>query len=121
MKAKKLRLLLEDMATLPGVDGCALVEIQAGMVWGHAGQLDSTAQLAEAASDYWRLYQRLERQFDDLGELHASVMVHARGRITLLPCGPGLVLMALTRQNPDVDWKSWQQKVRELASQVSAM
>lgn len=121
MKAQELRQALEAMATLAGVDGCALVEIDAGMVWGHAGQLENTPHLAEAASDYWRLYQRLERQFDDLGELRASVMVHAQGRITLLPCGPGMVLMALTRQNPELDWKSWQQKVRELADLVAQL
>lgn len=119
MKSDRLKEALNDMATLPGVDGCALVEIDAGMVWGHAGALENTAQLAEAASDYWRLYQRLERQFVELGNLCATVMVHAQGRITLLPCGPGMVLMALTRQNPQVDWPSWQQKVRDLAQLVA--
>ena len=69
MTQQALRDALEAMAALPGVDGCALVEVDAGMVWHHAGQIEGVQTFAEAASDYWRLYGRLAGQFEDLGEL----------------------------------------------------
>ena len=31
-------------------------------------------------------------------------MMHAQGRITLLPCGTGMLLVTLTRQKSDIDW-----------------
>ncbi len=121
MKQQALREALQSMAALPGLDGCALVEIDAGMVWHHAGQIDGIQIFAEAASDYWRLYGRLADQFEDLGELRASVLMHARGRITLLPCGAGMLLVALTRQSSGLDWGSWQHKARELARLVDQL
>lgn len=115
MKQKQLRDALESMAALPGLEGCALVEIEAGMVWHYAGQIDGVQTFAEAASDYWRLYHRLADQFKGLGDLKASVMMHADGRITLLPCGTGMLLVTLTRQNAAIDWTLWQEKTKELA------
>ena len=91
MTQKALRDALESMAAMPGLEGCALVEIEAGMVWHHAGQIEGVQTFAEAASDYWRLYNRLSHQFKDLGDLKASVMMHAQGRITLGVFALGLV------------------------------
>ncbi len=121
MKQQQLRDALASIAALPGFAGCALVEIEAGMVWHHAGQIDGVQTFAEAASDYWRMYQRLARQFKDLGDLKASAMVHSRGRLTLLPCGNGMLLVALTRHQIDIDWATWQTKTRELATLVDAL
>ena len=118
MKEKRLQEAVETMAAMPGLEGCALVEIEAGMVWNHAGQIEGVQTFAEAASDYWRLYTRLSDQFKDLGDLRASVMMHARGRITLLPCGTGMLLVTLTRQKSDIDWTVWQEKTKELARLV---
>ncbi|MDO5288222.1 MAG: hypothetical protein Q4F13_01115 [Pseudomonadota bacterium] len=106
---------------MPGLQGCALVEIEAGMVWHHAGYIEGVQTFAEAASDYWRLYQRLAHQFQDLGDLKASVMMHAHGRITLLPCGSGMLLVTLTRQKSEIDWTLWQEKTRALARLVDAL
>ena len=121
MKAQALRNALEAMAGMPGLEGCALVEIEAGMVWHHAGHIEGVQTFAEAASDYWRLYNRLAHQFKDLGDLRASVMMHAHGRITLLPCGKGMLLVTLTRQKSDIDWTLWQEKTKELAALVDAL
>lgn len=121
MKSRQLREALESMASVQGLEGCALVEIEAGMVWHHAGHIEGVATFAEAASDYWRLYQRLSGQFKDLGELRASVMMHAQGRITLLPCGTGMLLVTLTRQTANIDWAVWQEKTRELARLVDQL
>lgn len=121
MKQQRLRDALEAMAATPGLDGCALVEIEAGMVWHHAGQIDGVQTFAEAASDYWRLYTRLADQFRDLGDLRASAMMHTHGRITLLPCGAGMLLVTLTRQKSEVDWAVWQHKTRQLAQLVDQL
>lgn len=118
MKAKILQVLLNSMAELPGVEGCALVEIGAGMVWNTAGKMEGMQNLAEAASDYWRLYRRLDHHFSELGDLKASVFMHAKGSITLLPCGEGMLLVALTRQKSTVNWAQWQGKAKELAKMV---
>ena len=121
MKQQRLREALESIAGMPGFAGCALVEIEAGMVWHHAGQLDGMQTFAEAASDDWRLHQRLSSQFKDLGDLRASAMVHARGRLTLLPCGKGMLLVAVTRHRVDIDWAGWQERTRQLSELVDAL
>ena len=121
MKQKALRDALQSMAAMPGLEGCALVEIEAGMVWHHAGQIEGVQTFAEAASDYWRLYTRLSDQFKDLGDLRASVMMHTHGRITLLPCGKGMLLVTLTRQKSEIDWALWQEKTKELALLVDEL
>ncbi|MET4578971.1 roadblock/LC7 domain-containing protein [Ottowia thiooxydans] len=121
MSGQILREALEAMVEMPGVEGCALVEIEAGMVWHHAGHIEGIQTFAEAASDYWRLYQRLSRQFQDLGDLRASVMMHAYGRITLLPCGEGVLLVTLTRDKSGTDWTQVQLKAKDLAAIVDSL
>ena len=122
MKQRALRDKLDTMARLPGVNGCALVEIDAGMVWHHAGQIEGVQTFAEAASDYWRLYGRLAGQFQGLGDLRTSIMMHANGRLTLLPCGKGMLLVALTsNQKSSIDWAEWQTQARELAQLVDQL
>jgi len=119
MKAQTLRHELDAMAALPGVEGCALVEIEAGMVWHTAGHRGDMQTLSEAASDYWRLYTRLDRHFTELGDMRASAFMHAKGSITLLPCGKGMLLVALTDGKSTVDWSQWQRKAKDLAKLVN--
>lgn len=121
MKQAQLQKTLEEMAQMPGVDGCALVEIDAGMVWHHAGTFEDVQKYAEAASDYWRLHNRLAPQFEKLGELRASVMVHRNGRLTLLPCGQGMLLLALTGPRTSLDWAQWQKQTKVLATLVEEL
>ena len=121
MNAQDIRNEIEQMGQMPGLDGCALVEIEAGMVWHAAGHIDDVQFVAEAASDYWRLYRRLNQHFAKLGELRACVMMHQRGRITLLPCGTGMLLVTVTRQSHDVDWDEWQRRTHKLAGMVNEL
>src|SRR5690606_15094680 len=120
MTQAQLRQTIEEMAHMPGVDGCALVEIGTGMVWHHAVGFDDVELFAEAASDYWRLYTRLSPHFESMGKLRASIMVHKKGRLTLLPCSDGMLLLALTGPKAQLDWMQWQKKVQILASLVEA-
>lgn len=43
---KATREAVESMAAMPGLEGCALVEIEAGMVWHHAGHIDGVQTFA---------------------------------------------------------------------------
>lgn len=118
MNTQRLQSHLTEMAGLPGVVGCALVETQTGFVLQSAGGIAELTVLAEAASDYWRLHHRLQASFERLGMLRACVMMHAAGRITLLPCGSGMLLVAVTHEPSGVDWLQWQIKTRQLAAIV---
>lgn len=121
MKQMQLKQALDAMAQTPGVDGCALVEVETGMVWHHAGHIEDVQTFAEAASDYWRLHDRLSPQFEKLGGLRASIMIHQHGRLTLLPCGKGMLLLALTGHQTGTDWIQWQKQTRELALLVESL
>ena len=48
-------------------------------------------------------------------------MMHVRGRITLLPCGTGMLLVTVTRQGRDVDWDEWQRRTHKLAAMVNEL
>lgn len=121
MNAKRLRDGLEQVALMPGLQGCALAEIDTGMVWHTAGHIADGQKIAEASSDYWRLYQRQKVHFEHLGELRAQVMMHHEVRITMLPCGPGMLLIALSREQDRVDWAQLQSKTQALKQLVAAL
>ena len=121
MKGAQLRAAFDELAAFPKLTGCALVAVDTGMVWHASGDDEKVQHLAEAASDYWRLYVRLGHNFAELGELQASVMLHQLGCIALLPCGKGMVLVALTPKMKDLDWLGFQAQVRKLSQVVDAM
>jgi hypothetical protein len=121
MKSQRLRQAIDDLAAMPGMAGCAVVEIATGMVWHGAGEIREIAEYAEAASDYWRLSDRLNRHFSLLGPLSVALMVHANGRITMLPCGTGMIMVGITMDKALVDWAAWQKKVSELSSLVDSL
>ena len=121
MKAQRLRGELEQFALMPGLQGCALVEIDTGMVWHAAGSIADVQKIAEASSDYWRLYQRQRIHFEHLGDLRAQVMMHREVRITMLPCGPGMLLIALSREQEPVDWARLQNKTLALKQMVAEL
>ncbi len=121
MKAERLRQMIDNLAVMPGMAGCALVEIEAGMVWHGAGEIREIAQYAEAASDYWRLSDRLNRHFSILGPLSVALMVHAHGRITMLPCGKGMIMVGITMDKVPVDWAAWQKQVSDLSAVVDSL
>ncbi len=121
MKEQGLRQELDSMAELPGVEGCALVEVVTGMVWHAAGRSEKMQLLSEAASDYWRLYKRLGTHFTELGDMRACAFMHVDSRITLIPCGKDMLLVALTREKAAVNWSEWQNKTRQLAGLVNQL
>lgn len=113
MNSAQIRQVIESMASLPGIHASALVDAEAGMVWHCSGQKEGLDALAEAATDYWRLYTRLHKQFESLGDLQNCVMMHAHGMIAITPCGGSMVVVAIA-QRMQADWNQWQIKIREL-------
>lgn len=114
MKEQQLKSILQTIAAMPGLQGCALVEVDAGMVWHLAGTAPDLQKIAEASSDYWRLYKRQRTHFGGLGELRAQVMMHADSRITMMPCGDDMLLIALSLEKTPVDWAALQAEAQHL-------
>lgn len=107
---------LHALADSVGLLACALVDIDTGMVLACAGDADV---IAEAASDYWRLFRRQRPLLAALGEARAQVLIHERGRITLTACGGGLLLVSLSAEPDRVDWLGWKQGVGGLQKAVA--
>lgn len=118
MKAHNLRVALDEIAALEGVAGCALVDLDAGMLWMEAGELRNITRIGEATSDYWRLHTRLSDHFNESGRLRALIMMHEHEWISLFPCTDGTLLVAVTRDQRTVDWKDLQRRVGVLAATV---
>ena len=118
MTPEALRAALEAMAAQAGVAACALVELETGMAWQAAGRADFLP-LAEAASDYWRYGRRQHRTFEALGAVRAQVVIHERGRLTIVPCGLGLLLVLLTEEPDRVDWPAWKRAAAALQAGLS--
>ncbi|MBX3655525.1 MAG: hypothetical protein KF686_15180 [Ramlibacter sp.] len=114
MKDGQFKVELEAMVQMKGLEGCALVDAETGMVLHAAGQQANIPQVAEASVDYWRLYERQRRHLDYLGDLRAQVLMHSRGRITIVSCGHGALLIALSDDREAVDWKAWQAAAHRL-------
>ena len=60
MTEGQFRVEMEAMAQTPGLGGCALVEVDSGMVLYAAGSDTNTHNIAEASVGFWRLSQRLD-------------------------------------------------------------
>lgn len=109
---QKLNRILTDIDAMNGVEGSAIVDFRSGMViYTSPGFDDEATPLAEATSDYWRLYERQSGAFNALGPLKISIMIHEKKRLTMLPCGEGLMCLVQTAKVDDIDWLELQRKV----------
>jgi hypothetical protein len=118
MNAGLISAELNGMAAQDGIRACALVEVGSGLVW-YATADPEGGFLWEAAIDYWRLHQRQQPRFQDLGDLHAAVMYHRHQVLAVLPCTrePELVVVCVAG-HASVDWIHWQALVRSLARRI---
>jgi predicted regulator of Ras-like GTPase activity (Roadblock/LC7/MglB family) len=121
MKSDRMQRELEAMAAMHGVIGCAVIDTDGGMAWHTAGAAEAVQPMAEAASDYWRMFLRRRGDFGALGEIRALVVMHARGRLTLAACGAQLLLVSLTDEPDTVDWRAWKARVGALQQAVASM
>lgn len=97
-----------------------MVEIEAGMVWHTAGSIENLQQIAEAASDYWRLYLRLQSNFEQFGHLQKCSFIHATHKLTLTPCGVDMVFITITNTSTHLEWLSWEKRIQQLSSLLIA-
>lgn len=121
MKTERMERELEAIAAMPGMTGCAVIDTEGGMAWHTAGSAATVQSLAEAASDYWRMFLRRRGDFGDLGELRALVVMHAHGRLTLAACGEQLLLVCLSAEPDRVDWPAWKARVGALQQAVASL
>lgn len=108
---------LAQLAAVPGVIGCALVDAATGMVLHSASRRDDAEPLAEAARDYWQVHKRNGGVFDGLGGAVAILVVHEHGVLNLLPCGDDLVLVTLAERSR-VDFSTWPRRMQPLRALV---
>lgn len=119
MTAALLQARLQALRAVDGLLGCALVDLETGMVVQSAGSADLPA-LAEAASDYWRLCRR-QRLFASLGPLRAQAVIHEHTRVTIVRCGEGLLLVTLSQEGRGIDWDRWKAGVQALQQLASGL
>ncbi|MEO7886515.1 hypothetical protein [Polaromonas sp.] len=117
MNTRHIEAELASMAETPGVIACALVDYATGMVYLSAGKHPHIDAIAEAASDYWRMYARNGTPFSGLGPLQAISMIHQDGVLSLMPCGDGIVMATLSRRM-ELDLGVWFRKVGKLGLAV---
>lgn len=121
MKAQRLRSALHDMASQPDILGCAVVNLDDGMLWHVEGRMEALEDLASSSSDYWRLNRRNQANFDTLGELQVVVLMHRQGQIVVSTCGAGMLLVLVTSRMGGVDWTRWKAEHGRLAALVNDM
>lgn len=115
MNDRTLRGVLEIMTQTPGIRACALVRTGSGEIWHHAGHVPELRDMARVAAGHWELQRRLGKTFRSLGPLAVGILIHADGRLTLLPCGDQLILLTVTDPNPSLDWDKLQRRAHNLA------
>jgi predicted regulator of Ras-like GTPase activity (Roadblock/LC7/MglB family) len=114
MSAKYIRAKIDSMAKTPGVKGCAVVEIAAGMVWHAAGSLNDFVAMAEAASDYWRLHLRMQSLFGGFGALDTCTLTYASDSVMLTDCGNDMVFVTVCETPALVHLPEWRNRIQQL-------
>jgi predicted regulator of Ras-like GTPase activity (Roadblock/LC7/MglB family) len=111
--------ILQKLASFDGVQGCALVEADTGMVWHHAGQLAEMESVGEAAVEFWRTQNRVASRLNMMGALKFASYNYTNRVISLIPCDEerGLILVCVA-VSPGMVWSDW---IRELPSLRSAV
>ena len=115
MNTPEIHSHLDALAALPGISACALADPETGMVLFMSGGHEHMEPLVETATDYWRLYTRLQNHFDKLGPLQTCAMIHAHGMLTLAPCDTTMIMVTITHRM-QIDWKAWQEEVTQIAA-----
>lgn len=122
MNAAFIERRVSELAASEGVLAVALVESSSGLVWHAAGGTTMAPSLWEASIDYWRLYQRNQAHFRDLGELGAAVLYHHGGMLAVMPCDAKADLFVVCfARHQSVNWMHWQAEVRAFGAQLGTL
>jgi hypothetical protein len=97
---------LKKIMTTPGLEACALVESESGIVIAQEGSLPEMSRIAEAAVEFWRLHWRLNEYLNsDFGSMKQQACFFEHRVLALMPWSQGsewlLVFVGLPGQ---VDW-----------------
>lgn len=118
----RIPVLLQELAAHPGVHGCALVEVETGMVWHCAGQWEAMESFAEAAVQVWRVQLRHREQFAVLGQPRSSICYFEEGSLALLPCAGVVPLLLVCRaERAGMNWASWMKGLQPLFHALARM
>lgn len=115
MSADFVEAMVQKLGTFPGVEGCALVEVDTGMAWHHGGNLATMERVGEAAIEFWRIQLRLSAYFAGMGPLQSAAYSFSSRVIALFPVmdKPALVLVCVAGKN-DMAWKAWAEGLARL-------
>ncbi len=105
MNSVEIQSNINQIADGEGVLGCALVEIEAGMIWLSAGKSPQLSQYCEAVSDYWRLSDRLNKHFPEADQLRNLSLQYGHLKIASWRLNKGLILVLLLAQGQELPWE----------------
>lgn len=114
MNAAETQVSIDRIAAGDGVLGCALVEIEAGMIWLSAGQNPHLPLYCEAISDYWRLSERLNKHLPDTGQLKNLSLQYQHLKIASWRLNQGLIFVLLLTQSQELQWE----KIKPLMTDI---
>lgn len=108
MSSPSVEAMVRELGGYPGMDGCALVDADTGMVWFHGGDFPAIEQIGEAAIEFWRIQRRLSSHFKTLGPLQSAAYAFTGRVVALFPCAdkPPLVLVCVAHKS-NVAWADW--------------
>ena len=121
MTQPDIEAMVRDLGAFPGVDGCALVEAESGMVWFHGGDFPAIEQIGEAAIEFWRIQTRLSKNFKAMGPLRSAAYSFSTRVVALFPCAdnPPLVLVCVAHKT-NVAWGDWAKHTARLKDALAA-
>jgi hypothetical protein len=107
--------ILHGLAAFKGMQGCALVEADTGMVWHYAGKMNDMERVGEAAVEFWRTQNKVATQLGMMGALKFASYNYPQRVINLIPCDEerGLILVCVAA-SPGTAWGEWIKEVAQL-------
>ncbi len=76
--------------------------------------MENFISMAEAASDYWRLYLRLRNHYSEFGELTYCMLVHERYQLILTSCGDDMVFITACEKGHELNLSDWNIRINQL-------
>lgn len=120
MKTSEAQASIDEIAAGDGVLGCAVVEIEAGMVWLSAGQSPQLSLYCEAVSDYWRLSERLNKHLPETEQLRNLSLNHGHLKIASWRLNSGLIFVLLLAHGQALQWERISPLIKNIQSKTKA-
>lgn len=108
---------LQNITKTPGIEACALVVIETGMVLLNTSKDRDFEVIAEGSRDYWVLQHRNGHVFKPIGDVKIIFVFHKKRVISVQAC-VGKTLLITLAETKGVDWNQWQKVIRPLMQKV---